>query len=245
MGGFQNIEDRGVPPTPSPTSAVSGVRLSVFKDVRSKLALHLACACSHPQPLGKRRPRWSSRTVCALSGRTTHRSRSRCVASGSARQRRCSGSARTPPGVRGCVAQAGTLRPPFQSLAEARTPGSTPGCGPGTRSAVWCHTGAAQFVLLDPERGLGLGQLHVGLPEVLGRPVRDILRSAALATLRRLQGRRSPRPGHDDPPDPSRPTWTEKSRAARVFLPSSRPIRRSITPRSQRLCARAIGCKPR
>ena len=46
-------------------------------------------------------------------------------------------------------------------------------------------------------------------------------------------------PGQDARPPSPRPTWTEQP-AARVFLPSSRPIRRSISPsqrrRSQAAC---------
>jgi len=35
-GGKSQTSNIGVPPTPSPTSAVSGVRVSVFKDLGSK-----------------------------------------------------------------------------------------------------------------------------------------------------------------------------------------------------------------
>jgi hypothetical protein len=52
--------------------------------------------------------------------------------------------------------------------------GSTPGCGPGRGSRADARSDGSTAHSLDAEGGLGFGELDVGPPQRLGRPVGDV-----------------------------------------------------------------------
>ena len=142
---------------------------------------------------GSSRPKWCSRIVCALSGRTTQRSRT--VRPSLVGKTTSVLWIRELLQERGYApAQAGTLRPAFQRLAEHVRQKAHQNVGLDSLRRLMPYRSQAQLVFLDPERSLRFRQLHGGLPKILGRPVRDIASQeiAALTTLRRLQRRRFP-----------------------------------------------------
>ena len=137
---------------------------------------------------GSSRPKWCSRIVCTLSGRTTRRGRT--VRPSLVGKTTSVLWIRELLQERGYApAQAGTLRPAFQRLAEHVRQKAHQNVGLDSLRRLMPHRSQAQLVFLDPERSLRFRQLHGRLPKILGRPVRDIASQeiAALTTLRRLQ----------------------------------------------------------
>ena len=178
-----------------------------------------------------------------------HSAAAQCGRRWSARQRRCSGSARTPPRAWVCSGPSRHVATSLPASCGARTPESTPECGPGLAppSDATPVAGATRL------SGSGT---QPPLPSIAWRPSKDPRPSSPRHCF---AGDSSP---HDASPTPAPTVSATRSpqrapirydrpgprRAAQrgVFLPSSRPIRRSITPRSQRFCShlRTIACRP-
>ena len=76
-------------------------------------------------------------------------------------------------GARG-VAEAGALLPHFQALPQHEGEKADQDVSPDAIGALVPDGTQVELVLLDAERGFGLGELDIGFPELLVAPVCDV-----------------------------------------------------------------------
>ena len=122
----------------------------------------------------KRSPRRSSRPL----GRDRGGRRSAVAGRGRRRQsagrhRCCDGGEFLEDGA-WAVAETGAGSATAPASSTARRPGSTPGCGRARDPALMPDRPERQVALVNAESGFGFGELDVGSPQRLGRPVGDV-----------------------------------------------------------------------
>ena len=129
------------------------------------------------------------------------------------------------------VAQAGGLNHLVQRLPEHVGQEADQDVGQHAVLSLVPDRPDPQIALVDPKRRLGLGQLDVRLPQVLGRPVGDVAAQqvTAFAQLGPIPPGVVLLPGDRRPAVGCFRTSTSNRPAARLFLAITLPIRRSMT----------------